>query len=61
MNIVIKMWNVIETYSQINSGYLKRSFNLNVRKNFFSIRIVNDRNKLPPHIVEAKTMNLFKL
>ena len=38
----------------------KRSFNLNVRKNFFSIRIINDWNKLPQHIVEAKTMNSFK-
>ena len=38
----------------------KRSFNLNVRKNFFSLRVINDWNNLPPSIVEAETMNSFK-
>jgi ribonuclease P/MRP protein subunit RPP40 len=33
---------------------------LDVRKNFFSQRIVNDWNKLPQHVVDAPNVNTFK-
>jgi len=31
-----------------------------VRKNFFSNRVVTERNKLPAHVVEADTVMTFK-
>ena len=38
----------------------KQSCRLEVRKNFFSIRIVNEWNNLPASIAEATTLNTFK-
>jgi len=31
-----------------------------VRQNFFSLRIVNEWNKLPQDVIEAPSMNTFK-
>ena len=39
--------------------YKDRS-HLNIRKFFFSQRIVDSWNKLPVHVVEAETVNCFK-
>jgi hypothetical protein len=33
---------------------------VNVRKNFFTERVVNPWNSLPNHVVTAPTLNLFK-
>ena len=37
---------------------LKRG--LNCRTNFFSIRVINERNMLPAQVVETKSTNMFK-
>ena len=44
-------------YEDINSGYTNR---LNVKKNFFTQRVVNDWNRLTSYIVEAPSVNAFK-
>jgi len=31
-----------------------------IRQNFFSLRIVNEWNKLPQDVVEASSVNMFK-
>jgi len=33
---------------------------LNLRKNFFTQRVVNDWNRLPSYVVEAPSVNVFK-
>ena len=33
---------------------------LEIRKNFFSVRVVNEWNKLPSLVVEAESVNCFK-
>ena len=33
---------------------------LKVRQNFFSVRIVNPRNKLPESVVESSSVSVFK-
>jgi len=33
---------------------------LKVRQNFFSVRIVNLRNKLPESVVKSSSVNVFK-
>ena len=33
---------------------------LNIRKNFFSIRVIKEWNSLPAYVVEAETTNSFK-
>jgi len=38
----------------------KQPCRLNVRKNFFTQRVVNDWNRLTSHIVEASSVNTFK-
>jgi len=38
----------------------KPSSHLNVRKNFFSQRVINDWNELPSFVVEAPSINSFK-
>ena len=38
----------------------KKQTRLNIRKYFFSVRVVNDWNKLPKEAVEAKDINKFK-
>ena len=39
---------------------IKRSCNLNLRKNFFSFRVTSEWNNLPAYITEAPTLNSFK-
>ena len=34
--------------------------NLNCRKQFFTMRVINQWNELPTHVVNAKTVNVFK-
>ena len=38
----------------------KQSSRLNVRRNFFTQRVINDWNRLPSHVVEAPSVNSFK-
>lgn len=38
----------------------KLQANKNVRKHYFSVRIVDIWNSLPEHVVESKTVNIFK-
>ena len=39
---------------------VKNSFRLNVRKNFFSNRVVDAWNELPQYVVDTETENSFK-
>ena len=48
---------MIMGYEDINSGYTNR---VNVRKNFFTQRVVNGWNRLISHVVEAPSVNAFK-
>ena len=43
-----------------NHKIVKQRCNLDLRKKFFSLRIVNEWNSLPASIVEAPTLNSFK-
>jgi len=38
----------------------KQSSRLNIRRNFFSQRVINDWNRLTSHVVEAPSVNSFK-
>ena len=42
------------------SNITKPSANSNMRKNFYSLRIVNDWNKLPTDTKEAPSLEVFK-
>ena len=39
---------------------LQKGVKLNVRKNFFSQRVVNDWNILPETVINSSSINMFK-
>ena len=39
---------------------IRKDSNLDIRKHFFSQRVVNAWNKLPQHVVDAPSINSFK-
>jgi len=50
----------VETRSHTENHLVMEKCSLNVRKNFFSCRIVKDWNSLPPVVRESMTINEFK-
>ena len=43
-----------------NDVMYKENVNLEVRKNFFNVRIVREWNKIPDEVKKAKSVNAFK-
>ncbi|KFV83020.1 hypothetical protein N308_15266, partial [Struthio camelus australis] len=37
-----------------------RKFHLNMRKNFFTVRVTEHRNRLPREVVESPCLEMFK-
>ena len=50
----------IETRSVADDLLVPERCNLNVRKNFFACRVVNDWNSLPSYVRESESVNSFK-
>ena len=48
------------TYVVMILKFFKKGVQLNVRKNFFSQRVVNDWNILPETVINSKSINMFK-
>ena len=50
----------VETRNFTNDLLVMEQCSLNVRKNFFSCRVVNDWNSLPNHVRMSTSVNEFK-
>ena len=62
-NLDYSLFFKLSGYSKVRGHtykIVKNSFRLNVRKNFFSNRVLNAWNKLPQYVVDAETVNFFK-
>ena len=46
--------------SNCSSNLNVKQFNSNMRKNSFSVRVINPWNSLPDYIKESKSLNIFK-
>lgn len=57
-----RLFRVVHGGEEHKNGYklkLER-FNLHTRKNFFTMRTVRQRNRLPRDVVQAPSMEIFK-
>ena len=52
--------NTRVTRSHLNKEVEKPRFRLDIRKNFYTIRVVNHWNSLPLHVRESKSISTFK-
>lgn len=49
-----------ETRQTVKQNIVGEKTRLNVRKFYFSQRVISDWNKLPVHVQNAKSLSLFK-